>query len=533
MGDAKSEQPPVHRHAAGRRSPGQASTDRAPRSRDRRRIGLGLLATVLFVGCLVGVRAAVNGEHRNDTARRAAAATTATSTTPNPSESQSSSGQQSVRPSETPAPTPFWERNVAAAAPALEPATNGAVVPAPSGLAATLTPLLADPALVHDTVGVVVADPMTGTVLYAKQGSTGLAPASTAKLAVAAAALEALGPTHRFTTQVVEGAAAGTIVLVGGGDPTLAGPAAVGAADPGFPEPARLTDLASSTATALKAQGRTSVSLGYDDSLFTGPALAPGWRTSYFTEGDVAPVSALEVDEGRPNPTQPGRTQNPALLAAQDFATLLTKDGIAVTGPPAAATATPQATAIAQVSSPSVAALVQRMLGISDNDIAEALARQLAIRTGEPATFAGGAAAIRATLGKLGVDPAGFAMVDASGLSHSDRLYPTALTQVLDLVVAGHHPELASMLAALPVAGFSGTLDARYLRSPAAAAAGVVRAKTGTLDGTAALAGYLDDDSGRLLTFAVVAGAVPLGATATTEAALDRVAAGLVTCGCR
>jgi D-alanyl-D-alanine carboxypeptidase/D-alanyl-D-alanine-endopeptidase (penicillin-binding protein 4) len=103
---------------------------------------------------------------------------------------------------------------------------------------------------------------------------------------------------------------------------------------------------------------------------------------------------------------------------------------------------------------------------------------------------------------------------------------------VLNLVVAGHHPELASILAALPVAGFSGTLGARYLTSPAAAGAGVVRAKTGTLDGTAALAGYLDDGSGRLLAFAFVAGAVPLGATATTEAALDRVAAGLVTCGC-
>jgi D-alanyl-D-alanine carboxypeptidase/D-alanyl-D-alanine-endopeptidase (penicillin-binding protein 4) len=529
MGDASSERPPAHRHAAGRRpaEPGPRPVDRARR---RRQIGLTLLALVLLAGCLVGVRAAVNGEHRNDSARRAAATTTARST-PGATAPAKTRTPRPV-PSQPPAPTPFWQHTLAAAAPALEPAAAGSVVPSASGLASVLTPLLADPALAHDSVGVVVADPSNGAVLYGKQAGTGLAPASTAKLAVAAAALEALGPTHRFSTQVVDGATAGSIVLVGGGDPTLAGPAAVGANDPGYPEPATLTDLAASTAAALKAQGRAAVSLGYDASLFTGAATAPGWRPSYITEGDVAPVSALEVDEGRPNPAQPGRTQNPALLATQDFAALLAKDGISVTGVPAPATVAAHAAAIAQVTSPTVAALVQRMLGRSDNDIAEALARQMAIRDGQPATFAAGAAAIRTTLGKLGVDPVGFAMVDASGLSHTDRVFPTALTQVLDLVVAGHHPELASMLAALPVAGFSGTLDARYLSSPAAVAAGVVRAKTGTLDGTSALAGYLDDGSGRLLTFAFIAGSVPLGATASTEAALDRLAAGLVTCGC-
>jgi D-alanyl-D-alanine carboxypeptidase/D-alanyl-D-alanine-endopeptidase (penicillin-binding protein 4) len=123
-------------------------------------------------------------------------------------------------------------------------------------------------------------------------------------------------------------------------------------------------------------------------------------------------------------------------------------------------------------------------------------------------------------------------MLDASGLSHTDRVYPAVLTQLLALVLGNQHPELTSILAGLPVAGFSGTLDDRYLTGPAAAAAGVVRAKTGTLDGTAALAGYLQDSSGRLLSFALLAGNVPLGATGTTDAALDRVAAGLATCGC-
>ena len=65
-------------------------------------------------------------------------------------------------------------------------------------------------------------------------------------------------------------------------------------------------------------------------------------------------------------------------------------------------------------------------------------------------------------------------------------------------------PKLAPILAGLPVAGFSGTLSGRF-GGLAAAGAGVIRAKTGTLDGVAALAGYLQDDSGATLVFATIA----------------------------
>jgi D-alanyl-D-alanine carboxypeptidase/D-alanyl-D-alanine-endopeptidase (penicillin-binding protein 4) len=88
------------------------------------------------------------------------------------------------------------------------------------------------------------------------------------------------------------------------------------------------------------------------------------------------------------------------------------------------------------------------------------------------------------------------------------------------------------MLQALPVAGFSGTLADRYTAAPAAAAAGVVHAKTGTLDGVVSLAGYLDDAGGRVLSFALVANGVAVNATTKTESALDKVVAGLAGCGC-
>src|ERR1700735_4917789 len=95
------------------------------------------------------------------------------------------------------------------------------------------------------------------------------------------------GPDSRFRTRVVRGATADSIVLVGGGDPTLA-VNAYPAQD--YPAPATLANLAAATARALKAEHRTTVSLGYDTSLFTGPLLAPGWPQSYVSSGNVTPI---------------------------------------------------------------------------------------------------------------------------------------------------------------------------------------------------------------------------------------------------
>ena len=89
------------------------------------------------------------------------------------------------------------------------------------------------------------------------------------------------------------------------------------------------------------------------------------------------------------------------------------------------------------------------------------------------------------------------------------------------------------MLSGLPVAGFDGTLARRYRTGPSVPAAGVVRAKTGTLLGVSALAGLLRTADGRLLAFDLTADAVPVGATRAAERALDRLAAALASCGCR
>src|SRR5580704_204510 len=190
-------------------------------------------------------------------------------------------------------------------------------------------------------VSALVADPVTGRVLLSDHGSRSMTPASTTKLATGLAALAVLGQNARFTTKVVRGSTSGSIILVGGGDPTLA-VKPFPARD--YPQPATLASLAKATARTLRAQGHRTVVLGYDTSLYTGPGLAPGWPAAYVTGGDVTPVVPLEVDQGRLTAAgQPedsddpynlaARSQDPAGMAASAFAGLLTADGIHVTGP--------------------------------------------------------------------------------------------------------------------------------------------------------------------------------------------------------
>ncbi len=200
-------------------------------------------------------------------------------------------------------------------------------------------------------------------------------------------------------------------------------------------------------------------------------------------------------------------------------------------------TAPAGAAVLGTVQSPPVPQLVEAMLTRSDNDLAESLARQVALSQGQPATFAGAATAVAAVLGgvlrDVGADPGAVRLSDGSGLSRLDRVQPAALTRLLTAVASGDRPRLAPVLSGLPVAGFDGTLGRRYRTGPAVPAAGVVRAKTGTLLGVSALAGLLRTADGRLLAFDLTADAVPIGATRAAERALDRLAAGMAACGCR
>ncbi len=420
------------------------------------------------------------------------------------------------------------------------PATSADATPA--GVAAALGPVLRSAAL-GPHVGVDVTDLATGQVLYSANAGSPFQPASTTKIATAVAALAVLGPAARFSTRVMSGLAPGDVVLVGGGDATLAaGPPP--ATD--YPQPATLAELAARTATALRGRGASHVQLSYDAARYTGPGLAPGWPVSYVTTGNVTPISPLEVDQGRLTPSgapqdadDPGnslpRTFTPAAEAADAFAGFLRADGIDVTAAPAAAAAPAGAATIASVSSPPLAEIVQWMLTESNNVIAENLARQVAIATGRPASFSGAAAAEEAELGKLGI-ASGISLVDGSGLSPDDQITPAALIGLLRLAASAAHPALRAAITGLPVAGFSGTLapGGSAFAEAGPAALGVVRAKTGNLRTVGALAGITSARNGQLLAFAVMADRLSArGGLTLAGIQMARLATVLAGCGCR
>ncbi|MET7978037.1 D-alanyl-D-alanine carboxypeptidase/D-alanyl-D-alanine-endopeptidase [Streptomyces mirabilis] len=393
-------------------------------------------------------------------------------------------------------------------------------VPAPTqkALTSTLDRLLGDPALGGRRTAVVV-DVATGKRLYGKGADDAQTPASTTKIATAVAALSAAGADHRIETRAVLEPGTKEVVLVGGGDPTLtARKEAAGWAS--------LRTLADETATALKARHLNQVTLSYDTSLYTGPALHP-----IGSNPNLAPVSALMVDEARTDGSASGpvnRAADPAADAAVKFAGLLEAKGIKTTTP-GPSKATNRSQSLASVSSPPLSALIERMLTNSDNDIAEAMARQVALATGRAADFDGGAAAIDAELKKLGLPLSGAHFTDGSGLNRDDRLTADLLTALLVKAGDPAHPELRPILTGLPVAGFTGTLSDRYAHD--ASGTGLVRAKTGTLTGVNTLAGTVVDADGRLLAFAFLASDTTDPSAA--QSALDRTASALAGCGCR
>ena len=324
-------------------------------------------------------------------------------------------------------------------------------------------------------------DAATGRVLWSSGARSGRMPASTNKLATAVAALTVLGPDHTEQTRT-RLAPGGALYLVGAGDQRL--------------RESGLRALADDTAKALKGRHLTQVQLRFDDSLFAAPVLSPGWPAGYLPH-NVAPVRALALHGERLRDT--------ALAAARVFAGQLAEDGVRAT-PPVRAVAPADSEAIASHTSHPLWSDLEYMLKVSDNDIAEGLLRLTALARNRPATWQGGTGVVRSVLADYGIPLDGVALYDGSGLSREDRMTAQALTAIAALTVNPRHQHtLWPLFEGLPVAGRDGTLapaDHRFGRWPSSCAAGLVRAKTGTLHDATALAGVALGRDGRWRAFA-------------------------------
>ena len=394
-----------------------------------------------------------------------------------------------------------------------------AAAQADARLQAALAPILAS-ATPTSCVRVEVGDRAIDRI----NGDIPLMPASTEKLLTATAVLDRIGADTKLTTSAVtvarneDGVIDGDLYLVGAGDPLLA---TSGYTSTFEETDQRYNDFAK-LADAIKAAGVTAIHgnvLG-DESRFDTERYVPTWPGRYIRTGEIGPLGALTVNDGftglsrTPDVPTNDRQQGdaPATLAAETLISLLTARGVEVSGGASEAKAPDGATTVASLDSLSMADTVGEMLRSSDNTTAEILLKDLAAHDGTTGSTVGGAKVVQDTLSGLGLPTRGSVTVDGSGLDLGNRV-------TCDLLVAAlaHQGPSSTLAAALPVAGRTGTLRKR-LRGTAAE--GNVRAKTGTLNEVAALAGFAHATSGDDLTFAVVIN----GTLATSVALTDEVA---------
>jgi D-alanyl-D-alanine carboxypeptidase/D-alanyl-D-alanine-endopeptidase (penicillin-binding protein 4) len=386
-------------------------------------------------------------------------------------------------------------------------------IAAPAGaadpsLGARLTQALQVPHVDPSRTAALAVDLRTGAVVYARNESLALVPASNQKLPVTYAALSLLGTGYQFHTEVT-----GTGTLVGDvwhGDLWLRG----------FGDPTLGAEDLAALARDVAAWGirRVDGAVVADESWFDARRVAPGWRPSFFI-GESPPLSALVVDRGRYR----GRTShNPALAAGSLFRQALEAEGIRVAKRTLRGTLTTAGLPLARDLSEPLAEVVRFMGRESDNFTAELLVKQLGALYGGAGTTAAGVRVVRAVLAEAGVPLAGVRLADGSGLSSLDRLTAASVVALLEAGLAARDLRDA-FLQSLAVAGVDGTLEDRMEKRPAR---GQVIAKTGTTSMASALSGFVRNR----YVFAVLQNGRPISAY-WARLAQDRFATALAASG--
>ena len=324
-------------------------------------------------------------------------------------------------------------------------------------------------------LGIKVVAVKTGEVLYAKNAHKFHHPASTMKLITAAAALTKLGSTFRFETTlyadaIVNGRVAGNVYLNGKADPVL-----------------QEGDL-EKMVIALRDAGVQSVFGGIvvDETYLDAVREGPGWMW----DDKPLRLSALSL--------RVGTVEDRALACGTVLKEMLQQAGIVVNGEVSHGTVPSGAVVIATHLSPPLMDILRLMNKPSDNVIAELIFKTLGAEVkGEPGTWQKGRQVIGEFLGEMG---SGFRIVDGSGLSRYNLVTAELLANLL-VFVYNDFELMPDYVASLPIAGVDGTLKNRMKGMRAEK---VLRAKTGTLSGVSALAGYTVTADGEVLAFSIL-----------------------------
>ena len=292
---------------------------------------------------------------------------------------------------------------------------------------------------------VIVVDKLTGEVVYQNDATTPRKPASVLKILTAAAAYTHLSPSDSYTTSLWQGLDSKTVVIQGSLDPWIS--------------------YDHKVATKMK---RTSLS-------------AIQWSAiEYLQENNTESLRGTRILYSN--------------LFPQDIAVIkkylkFRKVDIELKKSSPITTLNQSTNLISTSQSPQLSRIIDWALTWSDNLLSDRIARAAADSAGFTRDFAGVQRTFKKLLTDFNIDANGLVVKDGSGLSKANRL--TAV-QVAELLLAlSKDAKFEPLFKGLPVGGVTGTLTDRFLET-APSAVGLVRAKTGTLNGTTNLAGFVE-----------------------------------------
>ncbi len=408
-------------------------------------------------------------------------------------------------------------------------------------------------------VSIQIADLGSGGVLMEMNPDVPLIPASTMKVITSAAALHTMNPDHRFITEVradrIRGGSVGNLYIKGGGDPYLVteelfrlskalrekglvevrGDIVV---DDSYFLPSRPVDENERLTWKSYHAPYGALSLNFNTVKLvvnSGPAvgapadvqLSPlseysGLSSSVRTvKGKRSPRVSLDriVDKrGHEIIKVSGlvgvnakekviyvNVKEPRLYTGSVLKEMLLREGVRISGTVKKGKAPSGARKALEFESKPLAVIVYWLNKFSNNFIAEQLSMAMgAEKSGAPGTRKKGLQVMENFLLSCGAKKGTYKFVEASGLSRGNRLSASALVRVLlrsnrDF---SYGPEFK---ASLSVGGVDGTLDNRFTDQKYKRR---IRAKTGSLRGVTALAGYGVSPDGREFAFACLVNSV-------------------------
>lgn len=411
------------------------------------------------------------------------------------------------------------------------------------------------------TVGVILQDVATGKILYDYHGSKHFLPASTTKLFTAAAALTELGPDFRYETAlyynasgVKNGVYKGNVAFKFTGDPTLKlahvhsllknlvdahikevhgdlliddtlfdgpllGQGWTHDSTPWYhaaPVSAIIIDRNQFAVTLYPAREIGGLVTAKLDNVYPAAkfrTLQSNVKTVTYEDSENLCQIMIDVDDSNnvnlsgcwPISTEPAHlrlaVKNPRLQAQRLINEALEKLNIKLHGKIKFAKVPDNLSKAAHHESEPLNILLNAVLGDSNNLYAESLTKTLGAELYGKGSFKTGALAVQRILSQsTGIDFSQTRLLDGSGHSRYNLLTPLHLSRLL-YTMQNEKKLGPHFRGALAVSGVNGTLQRRFASFDTKAS---IQAKTGSLNGVSALAGYLTTRSKRELIFTIM-----------------------------